>query len=155
MFIYSQSTHFLLDDQKEFISVKPVKGLNLNCRSISWLESERPETTRWWIEVKTKLRHAGWASMILLPHYLDSLVLSFSLTDMDENGYILRLAWEPTVFLVGENKNLILSLPVTVDETLHPQNDCVVNRSPGLTFSHPSYSRVCRVVQITWFSNHK
>jgi len=52
MFIYSQSTHFLLDDQKKFISMKPVKGLNLNYWSISGLESERPETTCWWIEVK-------------------------------------------------------------------------------------------------------
>jgi len=70
MFIYSQSTHFLLNDQKKFISMKPVKCLNLNCRSISGLESERPEKIWWWIEVKTKLRHAGWPSMILLPHYL-------------------------------------------------------------------------------------
>jgi hypothetical protein len=58
MFIYSQSTHFLLDDQKEFISMKPVMGLNLNCRSISGLQREKPQTC-WWIEVKIKLRQAG------------------------------------------------------------------------------------------------
>lgn len=33
--------------------MKPVKGLNPNCRSISGLECERPETTCWWIAAKT------------------------------------------------------------------------------------------------------
>ena len=38
--------------------MEPVKGFNLNYRSISGLERERRETC-WWIGVKTKLRHAG------------------------------------------------------------------------------------------------
>jgi hypothetical protein len=35
--------------------MKPVKGLNLNCQSISGLERERPEKKKkfWWMGVKT------------------------------------------------------------------------------------------------------
>ena len=133
-------------------------GIHLN-EACQGFEPELPVYFRTWTWTAGNNMLVDWGKnnvtscrltkYVLLPHYLDSLVLSFALTDVDANGYIIRLAWQPTVSLVGEKKiyiYMILNLPVTVDENWYPLNDCVVSRSPGLTFSHTSYRSVCRVV---------
>jgi hypothetical protein len=103
MFVCNQCTRFLLDDKWNSSQCSLSRVWTWTARLFQDLNVKGRKQHVGGL----RLRLAGWASMILLPHYLDSLVLSFSLTDVDANGNTLRLAWQPTVSLVGE-KNIYI-----------------------------------------------